>query len=305
VVADLGTGTADEHGKPLPRRASIERLFGITRQAVARRIEPSPLAVSAAGEPAVPRGLRLAGRDTITAAAGSVAAYPDQMSALAVHRIGKGKAVYLNGMLGYNMPSRRLLRDLLAAADVSTPVRVTSGGDEKMGYEWTTFRRGDLEVVGILRLRDETEPTRVKLGRTSHLYDVRNRRYLGCTDTAQFDLTQKAAAVLAAVPYRITGVEARVTPGEVTPGGPVSIMARVQGAASPGDHVLRIEVYDPAGRLSRAYTGNFLAAGGQFQRVLHTALNDPSGRWRLVVTEVFSGQRAETEFRLGDRSANP
>jgi hypothetical protein len=303
VVADLGAGAADEHGRPAPRRPSVERLFGVSRQAVGRKIEPGSLAVSAPSALPLPSGLKLAGKDAITAAAGAAAIHQDQTPALVVHTIGRGKTVYLNGMLGYNMPSRLLLRALLASAGVSTPVRIISGGSEHMGYECTTFRRGELEVLGILRLRDETTLTEIKLDRPSHLYDVRNKRYLGRTETARLDMTKKAAAVLALLPYQVVGVEARAAPGQTAPGQPVTITAQVRATANPGDHVLRMEVCDPTGRRHRAYTRNLLAVGGRIERVLHTALNDQPGRWRVRVCEVFSGQKAEAEFRLAP-SAN-
>jgi len=299
VVAALGAGAANEHGRPLPARPAIERVFGVSRQAVARKIEPSELTSSGPAKLEIPAGLKLAGHDALSAAPGAAATHQDGTPALVVHPVGKGKAVYLNGMLGYNMPSRLLLRGLLASAGVSNPIRITSGGAEHMGYECTAFRRGDIEVLGVLRLREETEPTEIKLGRAAHLYDVRGKRDLGRTDTARFDLTQKAAAVLAVLPYEVKGIELQASPGQVAPGQPVSIAACVQATAAPGDHVLRLEVYDPSGQPSRAYTQNILALGGQHQRVLRTALNDRPGRWRVVATEVFSGQRAECEFQVG------
>ncbi len=332
VIADLGTGAADRHGKPLPHRATVEQLFGIHREAVCRKIEPGSLTVSGAPKALVPASLQLAGRDKIrtqrltgngdrhptsrinsgsetqnpgasprfrlASQATAAAAHSDQTPAVIVRSAGKGKAVYLNGMLGYNMPSRQLIRSLMDSAGVTSPVRVTSGGRERMGYEVTTFRRGPIEVLGILRLHDEQEPTQVNVGEPKHLYDVRAKRYLGLTDTAEFDLTKKAAAVLALMPYEIAGVKTQTSPAAVEPGQAVTISAKMLCDGSAGDHVLRMEVYDSAGRLSRVYTDHVLAVGGRFEGRLRTGLNEQPGRWRVVVVDAISGRQGEAEFAV-------
>ena len=298
VVADVGAGAADEHGKPIPHRASIEKLFGISRESVGRKIEPGPLTPNNVKELFLPRPLRLAGQDAITARAPAWASHADKTPAIVIQRQGNGRAVYLNGLLGYSMPSRQFLRELLAGCGVSTPIRVTSGGQERMGYECTTFRRGPIEVLGVLRLGSQQSPTDVTLGRSAHLYDVRAKRYLGQASTAQFDLTQKAAAVLAVLPYQVTGLEAKASPAEVAPGHPVTVALELRASSGPGDHVVRVEVDDPAGRHSRAYTRNVLTVAGRHQYTLTTALDEQPGRWRIVATDVISGQTARTEFTV-------
>ena len=299
VVADLGTAAADQHGKPRPHRETVEQLFGISREAVCRTVEPGSLTISGDRKTMVPASLQLAGRDTIRTQAAAAAAHGDQTPAIVAHPAGKGKAVYLNGFLGYNMPSRQLIGNLLDSAGVASPVRVTGGGHERMGYEVTTFRRGRIEILGVLRLHDEQEPTQVELGERKHLYDVRAKRYLGLTDTAEFDLTKKAAAVLALMPYKVAGVKVQTAPAAVVPGQAVTLSAEVLCDGAAGDHVLRMEVYDPAGRLSRAYTDHVLAVGGRFEAQWRTGLNEPPGRWRVVVVDAISGRQGEAEYTVG------
>ena len=301
LVADIGTGAATPNGRPIAARKGVEDLFGITRTEVCRTIEPSALTANTSGaELPIPPGLRLGGRDAITARS-AAAAHEDSTPAIVVHAVGKGRAIYLNGFLGYNLPSRELIRGILRVAAVAAPVRITSEGAEHMGYECATFRRGEITVLGVLRLREEAEPTVIKVGRPSHLYDVRNKAYLGSTDTARIDLTHRAAAVLALMPHQITGVQVRVAPATVKPGRSFELTARVQAdAGTPGDHVLRVEVIDPAGVLSRAYTDNVLAVNGVFSREIQTALNEQLGTWRVAVTDVISGKTATTALDVRD-----
>lgn len=301
VVADIGAGAADVHGKPLADRQLVEDLFGISRSVVCRKVEPRALTAAADGEASVPAGMRLAGRDVVTARVKPEATGEDGTPAVLVNELGHGRAVYLNGFLGYNLQSRQWMRNLLGRAGVSSPARITSAGQEHMGYECGVFSRGDVRVLGILRLRDEAHPTQVRLDQPRHLYDVRGKKYFGLTDTAQFDLTEKAAAVLAIMPYEVRGVEAAVAPEHVKPGSEVTIRASVAVAEGiPEDHVLRVEVYDPAGRLSRAYTDNVLAGEGQWQGSIPTAMNDQPGPWCVVVDDVVSGKRGQASFVIGE-----
>ncbi len=302
VVADIGTGAADQHGKPIAQRKPVEDLFAISRKQICRKVEPAGLKIAGTTDLEIPENLKLAGMDAVEPRAEAAATRENGAPAIVVHGIGKGKSIYLNGFLGYNMPSRLLIRNVLALAGVSTPIRITSSsGEEHMGYERATFKRGDIEILGILRLREKENPTQIKLGQKKHLYDVRGKQYFGLTDTARFDLTHKAAAVLAVMPYEITAMEAGASPEKLKQGEKVTIKARVLSAAktAPGDHVLRMEVYDPSGELSRAYTDNVLAIAGRFEQTIQTALGDQPGRWRIVLTDVISGKKAEAVFHLG------
>ncbi|MDD4871768.1 MAG: beta-galactosidase, partial [Kiritimatiellae bacterium] len=302
VVADIGAGATDEHGKPLYQRETVQTLFGIERKEVCRKIEPAVLTIKGKGELEVPGNLRLAGMDDIIPRGEVVAEHEDGKPAIVINRIGKGKAIYLNGFLGYNLPSRLLMRNILSHAGISTPVRITSNGTEHMGYECTTFRQGDIEILGILRLREEDSLTHIILGTKKHLYDVRGKRYLGLTNIASLDLTHKAAGVLAVMPYEITGLEVSTSPATAMSGKKVKIKAKVlTTGGAPGNHVLRMEISGPSGRISRAYTDNVLAVRGKFKRTIQTALNEQPGRWRVIITDVISGKKAETSFDISTR----
>jgi hypothetical protein len=50
---------------------------------------------------------------------------------------------------------------------------------------------------------------------------------------------------------------------------------------------------DPSGKSIRYYSGNVDMENGKGYTHFPTALNDARGEWRIVVTEVISGRRAE------------
>jgi len=66
---------------------------------------------------------------------------------------------------------------------------------------------------------------------------------------------------------------------------------RVSLEGSPAAvHVVRMDVVDPSGRRVPQYSGNLIAPRGRARMTLPLALNDPTGKWTLQVTDVLRGQ---------------
>ena len=61
--------------------------------------------------------------------------------------------------------------------------------------------------------------------------------------------------------------------------------------------VVRLEVFDPAGKLVHHYSGNVTVRGGQAGFQIPFALNDAAGRWRVRARDVVSGLTAEQAVR--------
>jgi hypothetical protein len=61
--------------------------------------------------------------------------------------------------------------------------------------------------------------------------------------------------------------------------------------------VVRIEVFDPAGKLARHYSGNVTVRNGRATFKIPFALNDAPGQWRIRARDVVSGLTAEQRIR--------
>ncbi len=61
--------------------------------------------------------------------------------------------------------------------------------------------------------------------------------------------------------------------------------------------VVRVEVFDPAGRLARHYTTNVDIVDGKGQVNIPFALSDATGTWRIRARDVISGLTAERQVR--------
>jgi hypothetical protein len=62
--------------------------------------------------------------------------------------------------------------------------------------------------------------------------------------------------------------------------------------------VVHVEVFDPAGKRVRYYSGNADVVGGTARFSIPFALNDLPGRWRVKVRDVISGLEANREVRV-------
>ena len=57
--------------------------------------------------------------------------------------------------------------------------------------------------------------------------------------------------------------------------------------------VVHLDVFDPAGKLVRYYSGNVTIRQGQANFPIPFALNDPKGTWRVQARDVVSGLTAK------------
>jgi hypothetical protein len=72
----------------------------------------------------------------------------------------------------------------------------------------------------------------------------------------------------------------------------------LDAAGAPVDlSVVRLEVFDPAGRLARHYSGNMTVRDGKASFQVPFALSDASGAWRVRARDVVSGLTAEVTVK--------
>ena len=312
VVADLQTARYTEHGKPTPKRPAFETLFGLTRADAVP--EPGLASLSFSEQsPDTATGFEADGtclreRLTLTGAT-ALARHADGTPAVTINRHGQGKSIYLNVLPGSGPASVKLMSNVLLLAGVTRDLKLTCGDDEAFGYECFRFVRGSAEYIGILRdmppqpagerrswfgpayrhATERPEDIIVHLPRTSHLYDVREPKYLGHRDTVTLTFAACQARVLALLPYRVKDLELRGIKAEYSPGENVVCKAVIEAeTGEPTDHVFRVEVHNPDGQLVTCYTRNILAADGSAQYVIPLALNERTGAWAVTVTDVAS-----------------
>jgi hypothetical protein len=75
------------------------------------------------------------------------------------------------------------------------------------------------------------------------------------------------------------------------------VVVRGEGA-SVGTHVVHVQVFDPSGQARLEYSANLLADRGEASAEVPFALNDPTGVWKIVATDVVSGESSAVPVSL-------
>jgi hypothetical protein len=235
-----------------------------------------------------------------------------------VHAFGKGKTVLLgNKLAGYGGASHRhrggwkklegrwrLLADLLREhAGLAAPVSITHRAQGEMPpTEVTRFVAGDAEFVGLLRKTSCHDhgayPAAVRFPDKRHVYDVRAGKYLGFLDSVTTEISYEAQ-LYARLPYRVAGIEL-AGPDRAAGGGrsEFRLVVQAESGARPGAHAFRVEVLGPGGVQLPWYAANLTAERGRAICGIDWALNDPAGRYTVVVRDVASGTTAKREVTL-------
>jgi hypothetical protein len=317
VLADVLPGVMDEHCR-VRQSGCLSDVFGATlsgvrwsRKAVAADI-PSPMFGSAAPEGSHRESIvGCAPLERTTALAGRAGIEGDgEYELILQNDFGRGHAVYLNYFMS-NLADRPVwesnangigaIRKYLGKTGIA---KITETGRPALHYDTSMFASGDLRYLAVLRwyvtdVHDSGE-VRMKLANHHHVYNVRTKQYLGSTDTISTKLSPGDGGFFAMLPYEVAGVAARTgkatyAPGEVVKAGLVITTA---DGRKPGDHVVRVQLIDPAGNVRDYETVNAVTNAGELSHTFVLALNDPPGTWTIAMQDVISGQSANATFQV-------
>lgn len=328
VLSDLRTGVYTEHGRYLASRPTFEQLFGVKRSE--REFDPGSCSLSyseAIASVPIGKGVdQAAGREALDLTSGqALARHADGTAAVIVNAYGKGKAIYLNFVPGGGPASTALMRQVLQPTGVRSEVTVMKGQDPAIGYECFLYERGPIQYLGLLRdlppqpaagrrswhghqfrhATTDKETVAVRLPRQSEVYDVRAGKHLGRVASVSLEFASTEAKILGLLPYRVTGVTIGGVKPQYHPGDKVRYQASVTvSKGTAGDHVLRIEVYNPDGEIVSCYSKNVLAVKGLFEDSLPLALNEKAGSWTLKVTDVTTSMSKSVRFQVSKRMAD-
>ena len=116
------------------------------------------------------------------------------------------------------------------------------------------------------------------------------------TDRVRYDLLRGAPAAervetSAGSPILLLERSTRIAKLELTP--ELSLRLTDERGAPVDMSVVRLEVFDPAGKLVRHYTGNRTLRDGTASFEIPFALNDAGGAWRVRARDAISGLTAE------------
>ena len=137
-----------------------------------------------------------------------------------------------------------------------------------------------------------------KLSGKSYVYDLRKKTCLGNVDRIDVALAPCEATFFAVLPYEVSGITVKTAPS-VQRGEAVDLSLEVKSTVGiAGCHPMKIEVSNPDGVVSEAYSRVVETSGGNGSHRFRLALNDSPGTWRVKATDYVSGKVAEASFTV-------
>jgi len=317
VVVDCDAGTRDQHGGPAGP-GQLAEVFGCEwapappaakgqRAKATLKVDGLPEEISLSHQ------YRRIAKLTTGKANGTVSYGGQEFPAWITHPFGKGQALTLNFLPARSNAASAVMRALLRAAKVTHEAGVAKDGEEMRAVERFSYQDGENRYSGVLhfvkirrhwgelRLEPgEEKPTpgvELRFPVKAHLYDVRAKKYLGMTDRTVMDLEPARAYLFAHLPYRAESVD--VQPVTASVRGPGRVAARViAGDRTPSGHALRVQLFEPAGKERPEYGTVEHFPEGKGEVEVPFAPSDPTGKWRVVVTDAATGVSAEEVWEV-------
>jgi len=145
--------------------------------------------------------------------------------------------------------------------------------------------------------------TTVEFARDFHVWDVLQKKYLGCIDRANIDLDMypKFFALLPAKPVEITLMPA---PKKVRQGETIRIAGAIGFAAGSVDEiaslgqVVHVRVYTSEGNELECFRDNIIFAGAAFEVLLPISYTEPPGIYTLKTEYPVTGMESQVSFEV-------
>lgn len=309
IIADFPPGDYNPHGVPRAENPMLA-MFGVRRAErrgngdLSLKIGDAGFGKEIVGTEAKVNGFAsdLVCADAV--ASGAVGGAP----ALMRRPVGKGQAVLLNFHPYYarreegdEATGRALMAAVLKAAGIAPAFTIDPDISDLHTFY---YRRGQGAILAVHhepteRVVADQTPVSFRLGlpEPRHVYAVRARRYVGQTGEIASEIVPAIAQLYALLPYRVDGV--KVSAQDTSPGDQAKLSVTItvsEGVAR--DHVLRLQVADPAGRVRQEYAQTIVDREGRYEAVIPIALNDPEGTWEVAVRDVMTGVTGEGQFEL-------
>lgn len=308
VLADLRPGLYDGHCKPL-EAGLLDDLFGIRRTS---KVEAAIGAATIDGElGGQPCALQFAGATCdpgVELTEGRALGKAGESPLFIVHRVGRGQAVLLNfgipsapsasegGESGRGSDMADCLGALFTSAQIvpAVTLKATDGGRLR-NVEAVRWRNGDIELLALFRGAGEAEEAHVTLPAARHIYDLRQRRYIGKTATFATQLIPSRATFLALVPEPVGQPKVSVSQ-TIRRGQQATVRVSVRGGK--GLHAVCIKAQTPEGRDADWLKQVVMVGPRGADVALPFAFNDPPGKWTVRAIDVYTNDGPTSTVNL-------
>ncbi len=293
LIADALPGVMDDHTKFRSERA-LANVFGIKAIAYTREDLITP-----------DREVKLKVKKA------EVLLREDNKSELLYNKYGKGSAFLLNYFMdnypeekasGNSEASLMKIRKLFEKKNLESEINLTKlSGEPVGGIEKYSFSEGDgsTRLLGLLPGKNgKNKEINLHIDQPVHLYDIRNKKYLGEGNDFKINLKASVPELYGLVSGKIDNIRVDA-PSSINPGEKVELNFELTGTGiSDLRSVVRVDVYDPDGKVMNYYSKNCDIVDGSGSYSFDLALNEQHGLWNIRVTEVISGVQKEVSITV-------
>ncbi len=293
LIADALPGIMDDHTKLRSERA-LSDVFGIKPRSYTREELISPI-----------------GESKLKAGKADVLLKENKVPQMLHHNYGNGSAWLLNYFMDKypeeklthnNESSLQKIRNLLAEENLESSILITkNNGHPANGVEKYSFSEdgSSARLLGLLPGKTgEEEEINLFLNQSVHLYDIRNKKYLGEGNDFKIKVKTSVPELFGLVQGIIEDIKVDA-PSRLSRGEAMTLDFKITGVGSADlKSVVRVNVYDPEGANTLYYSDNCELINGSGTHRFNTALNDLPGQWKIHLTEVISGSEKEIRFKL-------
>ncbi|MGB9677689.1 MAG: beta-galactosidase trimerization domain-containing protein, partial [Candidatus Ratteibacteria bacterium] len=321
LIADYMPGVRDEHGKLYGKIGPLDEVFGIDRskaEFIKRKMKLKFLKESIFGEKELEMNIAETGIKTITGK--NMALFEDGTPALIFNNYGKGKAIYLNleisdyagmkakgvagevieeekGEADYLETIQNIFEEILKNAGLKKRVEIYSGERQlNLGERFYYTEGENLYFAYIPDVRKETK-VKIKIDKKAHIYDLRNKKYIGNTDNFEDVLKPGNVKVYSILPYKVVDIDGNLK-AKYKQGEDFQINLKIKtDTGKTGKHILRMEIYKD-GKNKKAYNKNLVAEKGELKYIIPLSYNEEKGDYQIIVRDINSGIEKTFKFKV-------
>jgi len=321
LLADILPGTRDEYGRVLPK-GRLDEVFGVEFSLPRQLCKLSSKKVeSKFGMLSFFTGVY--GREIIVKkgeSKGKIGTTP----VFIFNSYGRGKTILLNFTLDtyyglrknswYSCSNfRKILKKIFSDVGVYPPVIAKP---EVPGLEINRFKSGKIRYITLIQKIFEKDPTLKSYGEKNKkpisatisfsspffTYNILSKQFLGLSSQVNFEIQLGRPVIFALLPYEIKELKLSISPSRIEKGEEIKYSVKIitSNKSNPGEQIIFIQFFDPSGKEVECYRKK-LAVKNNIVEEEKLALNDPSGRWTIIATDLISGKQTKSFFEVGER----
>jgi hypothetical protein len=249
--------------------------------------------------------------------------YKNGIPCFVYKKYGNGNAMLLNFLLSAytrtnNQWSNLLGQQILSLAGIKPVLLVRNQNRVPLqGFEITRWQNENAEYFGIFRREDSSPliPSNVYLffkkpgytyligGENSVEGKMISDKYLGFLKKIKINLSAGGVIMIARIPYKIERLDATLVKNRKSFTG-VSILVHLITSGGSGytgsvaPYVVHVSVFDPSGNQEDVLTKNVILYKENTIVQIPLFLNAPKGRWKVILREIISGEKAKVLFKI-------